>query len=61
MTCSNCVKFDGSHCRLDPQIYYIESPEVHWCSQGQWIEWSERLRTREPYFWGEWEQQPLVH
>ena len=55
MTCATCVKFDGAHCRLQPQPVDIPHPDGHWCSQGQWQEWSERFQEMEPYYWGEWE------
>ncbi len=61
MVCSNCVKFDGKNCRLDPEAYFIKDPLDHWCAQGQWTEWSERFQEPEPYFWGEWDNSPMIN
>jgi hypothetical protein len=56
MTCSNCIKFDGLQCRLDPEPWSVENPDVHWCAQGQWQQFSERYQEMEPFYWGEWEE-----
>jgi hypothetical protein len=61
MVCSRCVKFDGTDCRLDPEAYSIDQPESHWCAQGQWLQWSDRYQEMEPYFWGEWQPEPLLN
>jgi hypothetical protein len=49
-------------CRLDPNPYrFIDSPyspRTHWCSQGEWREWSERFGESLPILWGEWEAEP---
>ena len=57
MVCDNCIKFDGIKCRLNPDPVQIAGPQMHWCSQGQWRQWSERYQEMEPYYWGEWEDQ----
>jgi len=54
MICTGCIKFDGTACRLQPTQLAITDPNVHWCAQGQWQQWSERYNEMEPYFWGEW-------
>jgi hypothetical protein len=56
MICTNCIKFDGNACRLDPRADVVEDPDNHWCAQGQWQAWSERYQEMEPYYWGEWEE-----
>jgi hypothetical protein len=61
MICSACVKFDGSDCRLNPESHRVTDPQTHWCAQGQWREWSERYQEMEPYYWGEWEEQPFLN
>jgi hypothetical protein len=61
MVCTKCVKFDGEQCRLNPVPVDIINPVGHWCSQGQWNEWSERYREMEPFYWGEWDENLDVH
>jgi hypothetical protein len=56
MVCSKCIKFEGTQCRLDPEVLPLNDPERHWCAQGQWQEWSERYQEMEPFYWGEWEE-----
>lgn len=48
-------------CRLNPQAAWFDEcghvdvdPKTHWCSQGEWWEWSERVSSWEAYKWGEW-------
>ncbi len=61
MICSSCIKFDGSHCRLNPEAHPVRDPQTHWCAQGQWHEWSERYLEMEPFYWGEWPEEPLFN
>jgi hypothetical protein len=61
MTCSSCIKFDGSHCRLGPKPHQVDDPQSRWCAQGQWHEWSERYREMEPFYWGEWQEAPFIN
>lgn len=56
MVCSKCVKFDGSRCHLQPQAAQVDTPDSHWCAQGQWRQWSERYQEMEPFYWAEWEE-----
>jgi hypothetical protein len=56
MVCSKCIKFEGTQCRLDPEVLPLNDPGRHWCAQGQWHEWSERYQEMEPFYWGEWEE-----
>jgi hypothetical protein len=56
MVCNTCIKFEGTQCRLDPEVLPVNDPENHWCAQGQWQEWSERYQEMEPFYWGEWEE-----
>lgn len=55
MICTKCVKFDGFNCRYLPEPVPIHLPERHWCAQGQWMQWSDRYKEMEPFFWGEWD------
>ena len=57
MKCRTCVKFEETECRLAPKPVKIKDPDKHWCSQGQWHEWSDRYQEIEPYYWGEWEEE----
>ena len=59
MTCTGCIKFDGSDCRTDPKPALVGNPEIHWCAQGQWARWSERYQEMEPLYWGEWEDERI--
>jgi hypothetical protein len=61
MICNTCIKFDGSHCRLAPDSYPVNDPQVHWCAQGQWHEWSDRYQEMEPFYWGEWPEEPFLN
>ncbi len=58
MKCTECVKFDTTHCRLNPVPLRIPNPSGHWCSQGLWHRWSDRYEEFEPYYWGDWEDTP---
>lgn len=57
MICRSCVKFEHGQCRLDPEPRRIGDPMTHWCAQGEWTRWSERLQEMEPHFWGEWQME----
>ena len=67
IVCVKCIKFEVGQCCLYPKRLAIGSvdspdiinanPEIHWCSNGVWHEWSERYKETEPFYWGEGEDE----
>lgn len=70
MVCRTCINFKPNVCCLNPifvpfsttgigssKDFIKESPDIHWCAQGEWHAYSERHKETLKYFWGEWEEE----
>lgn len=67
MVCSNCIKFDGTLCRLNPHpsmLATVESPPfggklveldpaTHWCANGEWHDGMDTIfdSIGNPIYW----------